>query len=157
MPAGSESLKGPRLEFVLQKLPGVVRRTKHTPPPTRREREEDPTLESENMNSAVEVIEPAGYMLYLPTGQAYRLTEEEVVKRGLKREPEMIGFAEANDTKTAMGRFKMARTDAARSEAYAVLQKEVIDACLGKLGNVSALVHGYDPTGKLPDTKKDAA
>lgn len=152
MPTGAEGLQGPRLEFVVRKLPGTVTRLRRVPPPTELERKENPRARDKELGlTSIEVQEDAGYMLYTPQGMAYRLTGKELVRRNFDREPNIIGFEQANDLKTPAGRFKLARTDAARQKAWLELEKQVMDACLGKLGKVDAMVSDYDPSGKVKE------
>lgn len=154
MPAGSETLIGPRLSFVVRKLPGTIKRTKYKAPPTEEAVKENPALKKDLSNHAVEVTEDAGYMVYLPNGGAYRLSASELIKRGYDKEPEFLGYEQANDQKTAMGRYKLARTESARQKAWKEMEDEVVNVCLGRVGKVDALVSDYDPHGKL---EKEAA
>lgn len=151
MPTGSENLQGPRLEFVIRKLPGTVVRMKTLPPATKAQRDKNPELDAMTANQQVQVVEDAGWMLYLPTGEAYRLSNDEMLRRKYDREPNIIGFEQANDIKTAAGRFKLARNDSARNRAWAELENEIIKVCQGRFGSVEALLEGYDPHGKLKE------
>ena len=146
MPTGVESIQGPRLSFVLRKLEGTVQRTKYAPPPSKDAREADPKLRSMTENTEIEVEEDAGYMLFLPSGHAYRLTHEEVLRRGYLREPELIGFEQANSQDTPMGRYKLARTEAGKAKAWAEMEMQVISACVGKSG-IPNLISDYNPNG----------
>jgi hypothetical protein len=155
--AGSEGLHGPRLEFVVRKLRGTVTRPRHVAPPTQKEREKDDTLAADMGNTVEMVVEPAGYMIFMPTGQCYRIRESDFLKKKLDREPNMIGYEQCNDTKTAMGRFKMARSETTRNKAFAEMEEEVIFACTKGLKDFRAFIEGYDPNGKLPEEVKEAA
>lgn len=146
--AVSSELKGPRLQYVLRKLPGTVTRTKYIPPA-----EHVKGSKASTANSTVIVIEDAGYMLFLPTGQCYRLTEAQATAGGYDSEPNIIGFDTANDKKTAAGRFKLANTEMARKRAYAELEKEVVDACLRRVGSIENAIAEYDPKGKVKDDR----
>lgn len=156
MPTGSESLSGPRLEFVVQKLPGTVTRNKYTAPPTKRQIEKNPDLETNLSNTITEIVEDAGYMVYFPSGNCYRLSAKELVARGFDREPTILSFDQANSTDTAAGRFKLARNDQVRQKAWKELETEVVRACLRGSGDLKAFVADYDPKGRLPE-KKEAA
>lgn len=160
--AGSEGLHGPRLEFVLQKLKGTVTRPRHIAPPTQKQREKDETLGKDLGVETEMVVEPAGYMVFLPTGQSYRISLDQW-KRNVRlretydREPNMIGYEQANDNKTAMGRYKMARSETVRDKAYREMEQEVIFACTKGLKDYRAFIEGYDPNGKMPEEEKVAA
>lgn len=135
-------LKGPRLEFVVRKIPGSVTRNLAA------------FDEVENKLIAVPKVQPAGYMVYLPNGQSYRMSEKELVRRGFNRDPNILGFAEANDAKTAAGRFKLAANEEARKKAYGEMEAEVMKAALNKTGTIGNMISDYDPT---PVKAKDAA
>lgn len=155
MAAGSESLSGPRLEFVLKKIPGTVVRQKYTAPPTKRQIEKNPDLEVNLSNTVTDVTEAAGYMVYFPTGQCYRIaTMEEVVAKKFDREPNILSFDQARSTDTAAGRFRLARTDTMREKAWKEMEQEVIRLCLRGSGDLSAYIANYDPKGQVP---KEAA
>lgn len=149
MPAGSESLQGPRLEFVVKPLPGTVNRIKHKAPPTKEAIKADPSLAKDMSNQKIEVEQPAGYMVYLPTGFCYRMSREELVRRGFDRQPNILSFEQANNTKTAAGRFKLARDERARQAAWNEMEQEIIKACQGRYGNVAALIEDYNPDEKV--------
>lgn len=151
MPTGSESLSGPRLEFVVRKLPGTIVRNHYTPPPTKRQIEKNPDLETNLSNTIVETVEDAGFMVYFPTGNCYRLSAEQLVARGFDREPTILSFDQANSTDTAAGRFKLARNDQVRQKAWKELEEGVIRACMRGSGDLKAFVADYDPKGKLPE------
>lgn len=155
MPTNAESLVGPRLSFVLRKLPGTVTRSKYQPPMSTRAREraEDngEEVDDDGSNKEIRIVEDAGFMVYLPTGQCYRLSAEDVVKRGFDREPDIISIDQANDMKTPAGRFKLARNDAIRQKAWQQMEDQVINACIGRIGTITAFIDGYDPNGKLKE------
>lgn len=142
-----------RLEFVLREIKGQVPHLVHVPPPTKAQREKNPELETVNYNRVNERMVPAGYMLYLPTGQMYRLSPEEAKKRGfLDREPKIIGLEQVSDTTSPAGKFKFGRTERIRENAYRAMEQEIINRCLGKVGSVEGVV-----TGLVPNDKKEAA
>lgn len=126
-------LKGPRLEFVVRKIPGSVSRNLSA------------YDEAEGKVVSIAKEQPAGYMVYLPNGSAYRMSEKELNKRGFNREPNILGFAEANDTKTAAGRFKLAATEDARKKAYGEMEAEVIKASHQRTGTLANMIDGYNP------------
>lgn len=144
MAAGTER-EGPRLEFVLRPLPGTVVRTEARVNKEAREIE------------YTEAVTPAGFMLYLADGHSYRLTQKQVVARGLDREPGILNFEKANDPKTAAGRFKLAVSDTARKKAYAEMEQEVINVCERFAGDTRNYVYRYDPKGKVSDNVSSAA
>jgi hypothetical protein len=157
--AGSEGLHGPRLEFVVRKLKGTVTRPYMIAPPTQKQREKDDTIGSDLGNEVEMRVEPAGYIVFLPTGQCYRIREDMLVtkNRDFSREPNMIGYEQCNDNKSAMGRYKMARSEATREKAYREMEDEVIFACTKGLKDFRAFVENYDPNGKMPEPEKVAA
>lgn len=156
MTTGAEGLQGPRLEFVVRELPGTIERFTYRAPPTKRQRDADPSLEGNISNTKIKVLEPAGFMVYTPTGNCYRLSAEELMARGLDREPNIIGIEQANDTKTAAGRFKLARNDQARQRAWLDMEKEIINACMGRYGDVVSMIENYDPRRPMPAMKEAA-
>lgn len=147
MAAGAEGITGPRLEFVLKKLSGTVERFKYKAPPTKLEREKDHRLDKENANQRYAVKEDAGYMIFFPTGNSYRLNEKQMIQKGFDRQPDILSFEQANSNDTPAGRFKLARTENAKQRAWLEMEKQVIDACVH--GDIAALVSDYDPKGKL--------
>lgn len=155
--AGSESIQGPRLEFVVRELPGTVLRMKYVAPPTKKQIEANPDLDGVMSNTAVETLEPAGYMVYLPTGQCYRMSGKELVQRGFDREPSILSFEQANDQKTPAGRFKLARNEPSKEKAWRELEEQVVRACQGRSVNVGALIEAYDPKRSMPKLEKEAA
>lgn len=155
MPAGNESITGPRLEFVLRKLPGTVTRSKYRAPPTAEERKEDKTKKMQLQNERLEIVEEAGYMIFFPTGNSCRLTTKQMLQKGYDREPNILSFEQANDQKTAAGRFKLARTERGKQKAWEEMEQEIITLCVGRFGKVDALVSDYDPKGKIAE--KEAA
>jgi len=111
-----DNLKGARLSHVLKPLKGKRVSFKHSV--------KDGKVEGEK------VEEDAGFMLYLPNGHSQRLTKEQVAKSGLlNSEPMIINFDQVNDNKSAAGRFKFARTDAARKAAWRELENQLIHLC----------------------------
>lgn len=128
---------GPRLEFVLRELTGTVKRRKH------RFDKEAKQIVSED------VLQPAGYMLYLADGHSYRLTADQVRKRGFNREPAILNLEKANDPKTPAGRFKLAITESARRKAYTEMEQEIISVAESFAGNAANYIADYDPKGKV--------
>lgn len=153
MPAGSESIQGPRLAFVVKALPGTVTRPRYKAPPTKQQVEKDPSLAKDLSNQVEMVIEPAGYMVYLPTGFCYRMSAEELVRRKFDEQPNIISFEQANNTESPAGRFKLARDERQKQKAWDEMEQQVIKACQGRFGNVMALIEGYDPNGKIVEVE----
>mgnify|MGYP001545353783 CR=1 FL=1 len=141
---GSE-MNGSRLEFVLREIKGTVTRSVWVHD------------EVTKQNSQITRIEPAGYMLFLPDGHSYRLTKEDVVRRGFNRPPDILNFEKAQDQKSAAGRFRLAITEAAKQTAYKEMEEEVIRVCTKFAGPLPQLLHDYDPKGKVADNVADAA
>jgi hypothetical protein len=127
-------LKGPRLEFVVRKIPGSVARQIAS------------FDDIENKIVPIDKTQPAGFMVFLPNGHSYRMSQKELDKRGFNRTPNILGFAEANDTNTAAGRFKLAATDAERKKAYGEMEAEVVKASMNRAGTMANMITGYDPT-----------
>lgn len=143
MPASTEP-RGPRLEFVLRELPGTVTR-------------EITIWDKESATLAKKkVIEPAGYMLYLPDGHSYRLSADEVRRRNYFREPELLNAEKAKDKKTPAGRFMLAVTEAARKKAYSEMEEEIEKVCRSFAGPVINQISDYDPKGKVTDGRSAA-
>lgn len=132
-------LQGARLEFVARKLPGTIKQTLFTAP-----------ADGDLGNVRHEVTVDAGYLVYLPTGNAYRLSDKEFKRRGFDREPEILSYESAKDKKTAAGRFKLAVTEQARKKAYAEMEAEVIRICHRRTGSTENMLgEHYDPKGKV--------
>ncbi len=94
--SANSQMKGARLEFVVRQLKGKRTKVAHSFNPKTRKIE------------ATKTEEDAGYMLYLPSGQSYRLSATELVERKYDRQPEIINLDKVQDTKTPAGRFKFA-------------------------------------------------
>lgn len=156
MSATSELMQGCRLEFVVRKLKGTVTRTIHTPPPTKKQIEEDPDLAGKSANEPVATIMEAGYMVFMPSGQSYRLSEKQLIARGFDRPPNILNREAARDNSTPAGRFFLAMREADRNKAYKEMEDEVIKKCTGRIGSdLTGIVADYDPKGQVPE--KEAA
>lgn len=151
MTAGSEGLQGPRLEYVIRKLPGTVTRTVFRAPPTKKQVDEDSSLAKDLSNKPITVVEDAGYMVFLPTGFCYRMSAEELVRRKFDEQPNIISFEQANNTTTPAGRFKLARNETERQRAGREMEEQIVKGCLGRFGSMAALIEGYDPHGKVQE------
>lgn len=149
----SEGLRGPRLAFVVREIPGKVKRYSYVAPPTKAQREKNPDLASSYSNTLKEIVMDAGYMVFLPTGNCYRLSAAELIKHGFDQEPTLMGYEQANDNKTAAGRFKLARTEQARQRAWRELEEEVIKHCVGRYGDYKSLIADMVPEGFVSDTE----
>jgi hypothetical protein len=121
------------------------------PAPTKAMRDKNPELKDQTSNSARQVREPAGYMIFLPTGQCYRLSPSELIARGFDRDPDIIGYEQANNNETPAGRFKLARSDAAKAKAYKELEEQVIFACTKGSKDMRNFVSNYDPQGQMKE------
>lgn len=158
MPTAPESIQGPRLAFVLRKLPGTVLVNKMIPPATKAQREKNPELKDETQNTMRQVVEPAGFMIFTPTGYCYRISESDLRKmqvRGMPLEPDIIGYEQANKQDTPVGRYKLARSEQAREKAYKEMEDQVIFACTKGSKDFRGFISNYDPNGKMPE--KEAA
>lgn len=126
--------RGPRLEFVVRELKG--NRTRVT-------RKMTGTVKKlanggEKTNYKMEEVpkkEPAGYMVYFPSGNSTRLTRKELLQRGYDRQPAIINFEQVNDTKSPAGRFKYAIDEKTKALAYKQLEEQVIKACKRRGGH----------------------
>ncbi len=155
MATQAESLQGPRLAYVVREIKGTIERMKMTPPPSKFAKDKDPELVNDDSNVARLVKEPAGFMVYLPSGHCYRMSQKELLRRGFHKPPTILSLDQANDTQTAAGRFKLAITEGERKKAYAEMEAEVIKNCVKQVGNhLPGIVSAYDPNGKL---EKEAA
>jgi hypothetical protein len=125
MAASSEGMKGPRLEYVVRPLKGKVKTPHHSF--NNKTRQIETTL----------VNDDAGYLVYMPNGHSYRLSKEQLLKRGYDRQPTILNFDQVNDTKTPAGRYKFAMDDAMRKRAWVELEEQVIKACVRRHGPVS--------------------
>lgn len=85
-----------------------------------------------NEKKYVQVEDPV--IVFLPSGSVVLLSEAEAEKRGLMDEPELIGIAEVNDTKTAAGKWKFAMNDKQRHVAWLIMEKAVIRGCTSRGG-----------------------
>lgn len=115
-------LKGARLEFVLRPIKGKRERTVHSW-----------DAAAKKLVTATVEDEP-GYMLFLPTGQSYRLSQREAVKRNFLRQPAILNFDGVSNASTPAGRFKFAINDEARKKAWAEMEQEVVNCCKRRAG-----------------------
>lgn len=121
MPAFGQ-MQGARLEFVVRPLKGKMSRPVHS-------------MEKGKIVTTTKSVD-AGFIVYTPMGQTYRLTKEELVQRGYDRQPEIMNFDQVKDTKSPAGRFKHAMTDLQRKQAWSDLEKQVIRSCERKHGAI---------------------
>jgi len=151
MGTSSESLKGPRLEFVVREIPGTIKRQVTNPPPSARQREADPSLEGKTNNEREQVVLPAGFMVYLPSGHCYRMGQKELIRRGFHRQPNVLNREQATDVSTPAGRFMLAIHDADRKRAYQEMEDEVIRNCVRQVGknHLQGIIADYDPEGEI--------
>lgn len=119
-------MQGARLEFVLKPVRGgKVERTITSWNPKTKKLEQ--TI----------VPEEAGFIVYMPNGHSYRLTGEQVKKRGYDRQPNILNLDKVTDTRSPAGRFKFAIDDKARQKAWTDLEAEVIKNCTRRHGPVT--------------------
>jgi len=119
--AVTNDLKGARLEFVCRPIKG-----------NRKRNVTSFDAEKKKLVTTEVVEKGGGYMLYLPTGNSYRLTEEQVTRRSFLREPDILGFEGVQNKDTPAGRFKFAITESARMKAYKEMEDQVVKACTGR-------------------------
>lgn len=123
MPANSEGLKGPRLEFVVRPLKGKFKAPKHS-------------VEKKKLVTSHKEME-AGYIVYMPNGTSYHLTHKQLLRHGFDRQPTIINFETVNDTKSPAGRYKFAMDDKQRKLAWNELEQQVIRSCHRRHGPVN--------------------
>lgn len=128
MAAGSEGMKGPRLEFVVRAVKGKVKVPYHNFDPTKKK-----------IVTALKT-EDFGYLVYLPNGHSYRLNKDQLKKYGYDRQPTILNFDQVNDTKTPAGRYKFAMDDNQRQKAWTDLEDQVIKSCVRRHGPVTGAV-----------------
>lgn len=121
--AVTNDIKGARLEFVLRPIKGKRNRVIHS---------YDKAAKKLVTTEAVD--DDGGYMLFTPTGNSYRLTKEQMLKRGFDRQPTIIDFDNAK-ADTPAGRFKFAITDDLRKRAWKEMEEEVIKLCRRRAGH----------------------
>lgn len=73
-------------------------------------------------------------IVFLPSGSVVLLSEAEAERRGLMEEPDILGIAEVNDTKSAAGKWKFAMNDKQRQAAWLIMEKAVIRMCTSRGG-----------------------
>ena len=113
---------GPRLEFVVRRLKGTVKRRKAV-------------FEKKSRKIKYALVEEAaGYMVYLPNGNAYRLSDKELRRRGYDREPNILNFEKINDKNTPAGMFKFGRTEALREKGWRLMEDQIIRNCRRNVG-----------------------
>lgn len=115
-------MQGARLEFVVRPLKGKRQAPVHK-------------IEKGKIVTATRPVD-AGFIVYTPMGQTYRLSKEELVKKGYDRQPEIMNFDQVKDTKSPAGRFKHAMNDAQRQKAWKDLEMQVIRSCERKHGPI---------------------
>lgn len=110
-------MKGARLAYVCRPLKGKKKHRVHAW-----------DSDAKKLVSIETEIE-AGYMLYTPSGHSYRLTEQQVIRRGFDAQPEILNFDAVNDAKSPAGRFKFAINDETRKAAWRQMEEQVIALC----------------------------
>jgi hypothetical protein len=122
--AAMSQMQGARLEFVVREIKGDVQRPVHA-------------FDKKKLKIVQQVkSQPGGYLVYFPSGQSYRLTRKELMRRGFDRQPSIMNFDQVKDTKSPAGQYKFAMSDEQRREAWAKLENEVIKACVRKHGPI---------------------
>jgi hypothetical protein len=113
---------GARLQYVVQKLNGKVKRHVHS-------------WENNEIQRKV-VDEPAGYMVFFPKGHAIRIRDLTRLKHfGLDKPPKIANLGEGMvDPNTPLGRVMMSQEEGDRALAWSELEKEVIAMATAKTG-----------------------
>jgi len=113
--------KGTRLQYVVQKLAGKVKRYVHS---------------WENGQIVKKVVdEPAGFMVYFPRGHALRITNLSRLKHfGLDQKAKFTNMEGMVDPNSALGRVMMSQDEKDRTAAWSELEREVIALATAKTG-----------------------
>jgi hypothetical protein len=83
------------------------------------------------------VDQPAGFMVYFPRGHCLRLKDKESLRKyGLDRQPTIINLDGLNDPNSILGKLVTAQDEASRHDAYADMEKYVIQLATAKTGSV---------------------
>lgn len=120
----SNVMQGARLSFVTRKIEGPV---------TQFKTKWDAKLKK--LTTEPVVVKDA-YMIYLPTGNSYRLTHKQMMERGFDKQPTIMNMERVNKPDTAAGRFKFAINDESRQAAWRELEEEVIRLCRRRQGHL---------------------
>ena len=133
-------MTGARLAYVVRKLEGTVKSTRHILQTKAKDKNGRATL-VERKEEVVE--EPAGYMVYFPRGHAIRLSKEGLRQYGLDKEPQIVNLQGLQDPNSPTGKLFLSQDPKVRSAAMADLEKMVIQLATAKSGPVlgSDLVH----------------
>lgn len=121
--AVTNDIKGARLEFVIRPIRGKRKRIIYA------------YDKAAKKLVTSEAEDDAGYMLYTPTGQSYRLTKQQMLQKGFDRQPEILNFDAVSKPDTPAGRFKFAITDELRKKAWAEMEAEVVKLCNRRAGH----------------------
>lgn len=124
-------MKGTRLEFVVVPLEGTVVRPQYKLTPRGKGKDGKPATHDRSVQP---VEQPAGYMVYFPRGHVLRLTKKQLKTYGLNRDARIINLQGLADPNSPLGKLYAAQDDTRRAEAYASLEKKVIDLATHKTG-----------------------
>ena len=75
------------------------------------------------------VTEKGGYFIYIPSGNAYIMTNRMAQEKGYLEDPKILNLDSVTDNTTPAGMYKYARTDKARDKAYRLMEEELIKYC----------------------------
>lgn len=120
-------MSGTRLAYVVHAIDGKVKRPVY---------KLNPKSNPAGMK-AVEVEQPAGYMVYFPRGHAIRIRDRKTLQHyGLDGPASIINIQGLNDPKSPLGRLIAAQDDNTRRGAMEDMQKAVIRMATAKSGPV---------------------
>lgn len=115
-------IAGGRLEFVVQQLPGTVKR---------------PVVKWTKKDGLKTVLkdQPAGFMVYFPRGHVVRFKDKAALAHyGLDREPRLANLSGLSDPNSLVGKMFSSQDDDIRKGAFADLEKHVMHLATVKTG-----------------------
>lgn len=124
-------VNGPRLEFVTRKVVGDVQmlKTKVT-----KIKGKDGARDKHTFTTAPVAVKEDVFMVYTPQGQCYRLTYDQMVKRGFDRKPTILNFEAVKDASSPAGQFKFAINDEERQKAWRLMEDQIVKLCQRRRG-----------------------
>lgn len=83
------------------------------------------------------IKQPAGYLVYFPRGHVVRFRDEEhLAQYGLDKEPSIINMQGLHNPNSPIGKLLRAQDEGKRAEAFASMEKQVIQLATAKTGPV---------------------
>ena len=133
---------GPRLEFVLRKVDGKIKRPIHRYDPETKEIKDD------------EIEVSGGYILYTCHGDIKHLTDREVEFQGLKRPPRIINIEQisAENPSDPWNIWKNGIEPELRTAAMKRIEENLIAACRSEKGLVEVETIETTKPKKLEET-----